>query len=130
MKRSGSQTDAAAAAERPSDPQVLADAEAVIAAWNERQARRMPLLFAPTIGAALTARHHFLGVYCPACRNTRDIDLRTLDRHRDAAVTSLIPLMSCRSCRPYAPFAELVRLSKTSIADEMLIEHTRRVLGD
>jgi hypothetical protein len=35
------------------------------------------------------------------------IDLRTLDRHRDAAVTSLIPSLSCRSCRPNAPFAEL-----------------------
>jgi hypothetical protein len=53
-----------------------------------------------------------------------------LDRHQDAAVTSLIPALSCRSCRPNAPFAELVRLSRTSIADEMRIEHTRRVLGD
>jgi hypothetical protein len=89
----------------------------------------MPLLFAPTIGAALTSRHHFLWVYCPACRTTRDIDLRALDRHRDAAITSLIPSLSCRSCRPHAPFALLVRLSKTSIADEMRIEHTLRVLG-
>jgi hypothetical protein len=39
---------------------------------------------------------------------TNAIDLRTLDRHRDAAVTSLIPALSCRSCRPNAPFAELV----------------------
>jgi hypothetical protein len=31
--------------------------------------------------------------------------------------------------RPDAPFAELVRLSRTSIADEMRIDHTRRVLG-
>jgi hypothetical protein len=122
--------DAEAAARRASDPQVLADAQALIAAWNERQARQMPLLFAPTIGAALTARHHFLWVYCPACRTTRGIDLRTLDRHRDAAVTSLIPLLSCRACRPHAPFAELLRLSQTSIADEMRIEHTRRVLGE
>ena len=60
-----------------------------------------------------------------ACRSTSSIDLRTLDRHRDAAVTSLIPALSCRSCRPNAPFAELLRLSRTSIADEMRIEHTR-----
>jgi hypothetical protein len=60
----------------------------------------------------------------------RDIDLRMLDRHRDAAVTSLIPSLSCRSCRPNTPFAELVRLSRTSIADEMRIEHARRVLGE
>jgi hypothetical protein len=66
----------------------------------------------------------------PACRTTRDIDLRALDRHRDAAITSPIQSLSCRSCRPNAPFAELVRLSKTSIADEMRIEHTQRVLGD
>jgi hypothetical protein len=50
--------DAEVAARRASDPQVLADAEALIAAWNERQARRMPRLFAPTIGAALAARQH------------------------------------------------------------------------
>jgi len=48
----------------------------------------------------------------------------TLDRHRDAAVSSLIPALSCRSCRPNAPFAELVRLSRTSIADEMREEHS------
>jgi hypothetical protein len=54
-----------------------------------------------------------------------------LDRHRDAAVSSLsFPALSCRSCRPNAPFAELMRLSRTSIADEMREEHTRRVLGE
>ena len=47
-----------------------------------------------------------------------------------AAVTSLIPLLSCRSCRPHAPFAELVRLSPASIADEMRRERRRHVLGD
>jgi hypothetical protein len=90
----------------------------------------MPMLFSPTIGAAISAGYWFLWVCCPACRTTNAIDLRTLDRHRDAAVTSLIPALSCRSCRPNAPFAELVRLSRTSIADEMRIEHTRRVLGE
>ena len=30
-------------------------------------------------------------------------DLRGLDRHPDAAITSLIPWLSCRSCRPHAP---------------------------
>jgi hypothetical protein len=34
------------------------------------------------------------------------------------------------SCRPNAPFAELVRLSRTSIVDEMREEHRRRVLGE
>jgi hypothetical protein len=33
-------------------------------------------------------------------------------------------------CRPNAPFAELVRLSKTCIADEMREKHRRRVRAD
>jgi hypothetical protein len=48
-----------------------------------------------------------------ACRTINAIDLRALDRHPDAAVTSLVPALSCRSCRPNAPFAELVRLSRS-----------------
>jgi hypothetical protein len=118
-----------AAARRATDARVLEDAERLIAAWNERQAKRMPMLFSPTIGAAITAGYCFLCIRCPACRTTNAIDLRTLDRHRDAAVSSLIPALSCRSCRPNAPFAELVRLSRTSIA-EVRIEHTRRVLSN
>jgi hypothetical protein len=120
----------AAGARRATDAQVLEDAERLFTAWNQRQAKRMPMLFSPTIGAAIAASYWFLWVRCPACRTTNAIDLRTLDRHRDAAVTSLIPALSCRSCRPNAPFAELVRLSRTSIADEMRIEQTRRVLGE
>jgi hypothetical protein len=118
-----------AAARRATDAQVLEDAERLIAAWNERQAKRMPMIFSPTISAAITAGYWFPWVRIPACRTTNAIDLRTLDRHRDAAVTSLIPALSCRSCRPNAPFAELVRLSRTSIADEMREEHRQRVLG-
>jgi hypothetical protein len=90
----------------------------------------MPMLFAPTIGAAIAAAYSFLWVRCPACRMVSAIDLRTLDRHHDAAVTTLIPVLSCRSCRPHAPLAEFVRLSTTSIADEMREEHTRQVLGE
>ena len=122
--------DAEAAARRATDPQLLEDAERLIATWNERQAKRMPMVFSPTIGAVIAARYWFLWVHCPACRTIQTVDLRTLDHHRDAAVTNLIPSLSCRSCRPNAPFAELVRLSRTSVADEMRIEHTQRVLGE
>jgi hypothetical protein len=104
--------------------------ERLIAAWNDRQAKLMAMIFSPTIGAAVTAGYWFLWVRCPACRTINAIDLRTLDRHQDAAVTSLIPTLSCLSCRPNAPFAALVRLSWTSVADEMRIEHTRRVLSE
>jgi hypothetical protein len=88
------------------------------------------MLFSPTIGAAITAGYWFLWLRCPACHITNAIDLRTLDHHRDAAVTSLLSTLSCRSCRPNAPFAELVRLSRTSIADEMREEHRRKTLGE
>ena len=118
------------AARRATDAQVLEDAERLIAAWNERQALRAPMIFSPPIGAAIRVGYWFLWVRCPACRTISSIDLRTLDRHPDAAVTSLIPSLSCRSCRPNAPFAELVRLSRTSIADEMREEHRRRMLGE
>jgi hypothetical protein len=60
----------------------------LITAWNEHQAKRMPMLFSPTIGAAIAARYWFLWVRCPACRTINAVDLRMLDRHGDAAVTT------------------------------------------
>jgi hypothetical protein len=39
-----------AAARRATEAQVLEDAERLIAAWNERQAKRMPMLFSPLSG--------------------------------------------------------------------------------
>jgi hypothetical protein len=121
--------DAEAAARRATDVQVLEDAERLIAAWNDRQDRRMPMLFSPTIGAAVAAQYWFLWVRCPGCRTIQAIDLHTLDRHHDAAVTSLIPALSCRSCRPNAPFAELLRVSQLSVADEMREKRMAPVLG-
>jgi hypothetical protein len=58
----------------------------------------MPMRFSPTIGAAVAAGYWLLWVRCPACRTINAVDLRTLDRHRDAAVTSphsstLLPLV-------------------------------------
>jgi hypothetical protein len=56
--------DAQAAARRATDAQVVEDAARLIDAWNERQARRMPLLFAPTIGATLATRYYIsLGLF-------------------------------------------------------------------
>ena len=119
-----------AEARRALGPQLLEDAKHLIATWNARQEHHMPTLFPPTIGAAITARHWFLWVRCPACRTTAAVDLRRIDHHRDAAVTSLIPALSCRSCRPNAPFAELVRLSRTSITDELNVSRNRTVVGE
>jgi hypothetical protein len=58
-----------AANRRATDAQVLEDAERLITTWNERQATRMPMLFSPTIGAAIVAAGYwFLWVRCPACQ--------------------------------------------------------------
>jgi hypothetical protein len=65
-----------AAARRATDAMVLEDAEGLIGAWNERQAKRMPMIFSPTIGAAIKAGYWFLWARCPACRVTGDVDLR------------------------------------------------------
>lgn len=42
-----------AAARRAAEWQVLEDAEHLVGAWNDRQAKRMPTLFSPTISAAI-----------------------------------------------------------------------------
>jgi hypothetical protein len=119
-----------AAARRSLGPQILEDAERLVTTWNARQEAHMPMLFSPTIGAAVAARCWFLWVRCPACRTTQSVDLRAIDRHPDATVTSLIPALSCRSCRPHAPFAELLRLSPLSVADELNVSRTRTVIGE
>jgi hypothetical protein len=80
-----------AAPRRATDRQILEDAAQLVTAWNERLAKRMPMLFSPTIGAAITAGYWFLRARCPACRTTGDVDLRALDWHHGAAVTALIP---------------------------------------
>src|ERR1700683_4486763 len=72
-----------AEARRALGRQILEDAERVVSAWNARQEARMPMLFSPTISAALSARYWHLWVCCPACRTTTSIDLRSLDRHPD-----------------------------------------------
>jgi hypothetical protein len=59
---------------RATDAQVLEDAKRLIAAWNERQEKRMPMIFSPTIGAAIKAGYWFVWV---PCRTINAIDLRT-----------------------------------------------------
>jgi hypothetical protein len=57
-----------AAIRRATERQILEDADHLITARTERQANQMPMLFSPTIGAAITAGHWFLRARCPACR--------------------------------------------------------------
>jgi hypothetical protein len=116
--------------EQRATKQIFEDTERLIAAWNERQEKRMPMLFSPTIGAAIRAGYWFLWVRCLACRTTNAIDLRTLDRHRDAAVSSLIPAFVLS----VMPAERTVRRVGKAIGNEhrgrMREEHRRRVLGE
>jgi hypothetical protein len=64
-----------------------------------------------TIGAAIAAGLPWLTFYCPTCRVAGSVDLHTLDRHPAAAISSLIPSLSCRRCSPHAPFARLEMLT-------------------
>jgi hypothetical protein len=63
-------TEKDATARRATERQILEDADHLIVLWNERQAKRMPMLFSPTIGAAITAGYWFLRARCPTCRTT------------------------------------------------------------
>ena len=103
---------AAAAAKRAeAERKAIAEAEKIVAIWNARQAGGRGLWFYPTIGAAIAADVPWLSFSCPACGQFGSVDLRTLDRHPGAAISSPIPSLSCRRCSPNAPFARLEMLT-------------------
>src|SRR5580658_4031270 len=60
-----------AAGRRATERQILEDADHLITVWNERQAKRMPMLFSPTIGAAITAGYWFLRCALPGLPHHR-----------------------------------------------------------
>jgi hypothetical protein len=88
-----------------------AEAQKIVEIWNARQAGGRALWFYPTIGAAIAAGLPWLTFFCPGCRSFSSVDLRTLDRHPRASISSLIPSLSCRRCSPNPPFAELEMLA-------------------
>jgi hypothetical protein len=97
---------AAAEAKRAqAERKAIAEAERIVAIWNARQAGGRALWFYPTIGAAIAAGFPWLSFSCLACGQFGSADLRALDRHPGAAISSLIPSVSCRRCSPNAPFA-------------------------
>jgi hypothetical protein len=118
-----------AASRRATDAQVPEDAERLISAWNDRQEKQMPMLFSPTIGAAIAASYWFLWVRCPACRMINAVDLRALDRHRDGAVIVLFP--RCPAVR--AGRTHRLRNScgyREPASPTKCVKHRRLVLGE
>ena len=72
----------------------LNHAKRLVAIWNLRARRGRRVTFFPTIGTALAANTPILEVLCPACQTVGEVDIRKLDRHPDASLSSLI-----RRCR-------------------------------
>jgi hypothetical protein len=102
---------AAEATRAEAESKAITEAQKIVAIWNARQAGGRALWFYPTIGAAIAAGLPWLTFSCPACQQVDAVDLRTLDRHRRASISSLIPSVSCRRCSPNAPFARLETLN-------------------
>jgi hypothetical protein len=120
-----------AAARRATEAQVLEDAERLIAAWNERQAKRMPMLFSPTnrrrhhrwllvsVGALSGLPHHKRDQ--PA--HARPSPRRGRDQSHSRAVLPLLPAeRDVRRAR--SPITHQHRRRNADRA------HTRRVLGE
>ena len=64
--------DAELAVRRATDAQVLEDAKRLIDAWNERRTKRLPMLFSPTVGAAIAPATGSFGCGVrPAARSAR-----------------------------------------------------------
>ena len=90
----------------------IAEAEKIVAIWIARQAGGRALWFYPTIGAAIAAGFPWLSFSCPGCGMVGSVDVRKLDRHPGASISSLIPSLSCRRCSPNPPFAKLESLAE------------------
>jgi len=96
-------------AEKYADAANQARALEAVSRWNklmERSAARHKPGWSPMVGVAVAAQFYFLDVFCPGCRQIKQVD------HERTTLHGLIPLLSCRSCQPNPPFAKLVKLSK------------------
>jgi hypothetical protein len=99
--------------QRATNPRVIEEAERLVAAWNERQAKRMPMLFSPNDrrrhrGAVLVSVGVLPGV--PDHQRDRPADARPPPRRRSdkphsRAVVPFVPA-KCTVRRTHAPIKE------------------------
>jgi hypothetical protein len=78
----------------------------IVERWNAERS----VLWSPTIRCAITAGTPWLDVYCPGCRTSRAIDIRTVDRHPLASIGSLVLGLRCSWCPGNAPMPVLTGL--------------------
>ena len=69
----------------------IAPPSRLIDLWDARRARGAEPLFHPTIGAAIRAGRPWFSCYCRGCGVVGQIDLGTIDRHRER-----VGLLRCR----------------------------------
>ena len=62
-----------------------------------------PILWVPTVGAALLSRHHWLHVYCGGCQTVKAIDLIFVRRPLNMPVTAILRSLKCRFCEGLNP---------------------------
>jgi hypothetical protein len=74
----------------PSPTRLSRDARRIVGIWNGRRAKGRELWFHLRIGAAIAAGYPWLTFMCPGCQQIGETDLRSLDRHPNATIESLI----------------------------------------
>src|SRR5262249_19247201 len=86
------------------------EAARVVEQWNASLAAGQGTMWAPTLRAAIPPGSPGLDIYCPGCRTSRAIDIRTVDRHPLASVGSLVLGLRCSWCPGSAPMPEITGL--------------------
>src|SRR5215831_18430215 len=95
--------DAAYMRARAAEQAAQDEAVSVVERWNAALSAGRGALWSPTIRCAVLAGMPWLDVYCPGCKTSRAIDIRTLDRHPLASVGSLLLGLRCSWCLGSAP---------------------------
>jgi hypothetical protein len=88
----------------------VAEARRVVERWNQELASGRDVWWSPTLRAAIVADMPWLDVYCPGCKTSRTIDIRTIDRHPLASVGSLVLGLRCSWCPGPAAMPRIVGL--------------------
>jgi DNA-directed RNA polymerase subunit RPC12/RpoP len=83
---------------KASDRSTPAEAAAIIKEFNSRLAAERPAWSWPTIGAALTSKHHWLVVACYDCGTIVDTDLRVKRRAANASIWVAAQEVRCPRC--------------------------------
>jgi hypothetical protein len=77
-----------------------ATAKHTMALWNVALAAGWRTIFYPTVGTALATECHWLHVVCPACGQIGEADLRAIDIHPNASISTVV--LAADKIRPSA----------------------------